>query len=148
MKMKLDRKVSFSTLVRAESERVYDAIASSEGLDRWFTEGASVDARPGGSIRFRWKDYGLNHYAGENSGPVLEARRPERFVFQWKADSGRYDTTVEIDFEPVNEGTVVRLTEHGYEDSAVGMEDFLKRVSGWAEVLTLMKFYVEHGVKY
>jgi hypothetical protein len=38
---------------------------------------------------------------GENSGPVLEAKRRERFISQWKADSGSYDTTVEINFEPV-----------------------------------------------
>ena len=148
MKRKLDRKVSFSTLVRAEPERVYDAIATAEGLDKWFTKGASVDARAGGSIQFRWKDYGLNRYTGENGGPVLEAKRAERFVFQWKTDSGLCDTTVEIDFTPVDEGTVVKLAEHGYEDSPVGMEDFLNRVSGWAEVLTLLKFYVEHGVTY
>ena len=144
----MERKVDFRTLVRAKPERVYDAIATSYGLDGWFTKGASVDARAGGTIHFRWKDYGLTHYTGENSGPVLEARRPERFVFQWKADSGLYDTTVEIDFQSVEEGTIVKLVEYGYEDTSTGMQDFLNRVSGWAEVLTLMKFFVEHGVTY
>ncbi len=125
MRKTTDKKVTFSTLVRAKPPRVYDAIATAKGLDGWFTTGASVDARTSGKIHFRWKDYGLNHYTGENSGPVLEAKRPERFVFQWKADSGLYDTTVEINFESVNEGTVVRLIEYGYEDSPVGMQNFL-----------------------
>lgn len=146
--MTTDRKVTFSTLVRAEPERVYDAIATADGLDGWFTTGASVDTRAGGKINLRWKDWGLDHYTGENGGPVLEAKRPERFVFQWKADSGLYDTTVEINFESVNEGTVVHLIEYGYEDSPIGMQDFLNRVSGWAEALTLMKFFVEHGLRY
>src|SRR5262249_4510802 len=139
MKKTMSQRVDFRTLVRAEPERVYDAIATSEGLDGWFTTGADVDARPGGTINFRWKDYGLDHYDGENGGPVLEAARPHRFVFKWKADSGGYDTTVEIDFEPVPEGTVVRLIEHGYEDSPAGQQDLMNRVSGWAQVLTLMK---------
>jgi uncharacterized protein YndB with AHSA1/START domain len=143
-----DEKVKFNTLVRVKPERAYDAIATSDGLDAWFTTGASVDARPGGHIHFRWKDWGLERYTGENRGPVLEAKRPERFVFQWKADSGGYDTTVEINFEPVEEGTAVRLIEYGYEDTPAGMQDLLNRVSGWAQVLTLMKFYLEHGAKY
>jgi len=144
----MDRKVEFSTLVRAQPDQVYDAIATAAGLDGWFTHGASVEAKPGGQIRFRWKNHGLNNYTGENGGPITEARRPHRFVFQWKADSGLYMTTVEIDFTPVNQGTAVHLVEYGYEDSPVGTQDFLNRVSGWAQALTLMKFYVEHGVTY
>lgn len=141
-------KVNFKTLVRVQPERAYDAIATSKGLDEWFTNGSSVDARPGGQIDFRWKDWGLDRYTGQNAGPVLEANRPERFVFQWRADSGSYYTTVEIDFESVDEGTLVKLIEYGYEDTSVGMQDLLNRVSGWAQVLTLMKFYLEHGMKY
>ncbi len=144
----MDRKVEFSTLVRATPGRVYDALATSEGLDGWFTRGATVRAEPHGEIVFRWKNHGLNSYSGENGGPVLEARRPERFVFQWKADSGKYLTTVEITFSAVDQGTIVRLIEYGYEDSPEGTRDFLNRVSGWAEALTLMKFYVEHGKTY
>ena len=132
----LDEKVSFITLVRVKPEPVYDALATAEGLDAWFTTGASVDARPGGEIHFRWKDWGLERYTGENGGPVLEARRPERLVFRWKVDSFLYETTVEIDFEPVAEGTVVKLIEYGYEDSPTGIKDMLNRASGWAQALS------------
>jgi uncharacterized protein YndB with AHSA1/START domain len=145
MGLMMDRKVEFNILIRAKPERVYQAIATAKGLDAWFTKGSSVE---GGRIQFRWKDYGLDHYTGENGGPILEARPPERFVFQWKADSGLYLTTVEMNFEPVDAGTVVRMVEYGYEDSPKGTQDFLNRVSGWAQTLTLMKFYVEHGVTY
>ena len=143
-----ERKVNFGLLVRATPARVYDALTTSDGLDAWFTEGASVDARPGGSIRFRWKNWGPFEYTGENGGPVLEAKRPERFVFQWKADSGGYSTTVEIGFEPRETGTFVRLVEYGYEEGPTGLQDLLNRATGWGCVLTLMKFYVEHGVRY
>ncbi|MCI0490516.1 MAG: SRPBCC domain-containing protein [Blastocatellia bacterium] len=148
MRKTIDEKVNFTTLVRAEPERVYDALATAEGLDAWFTTGASVDARPEGRIDFRWKDWGHARYTGENGGPVLEARRPNRFVFQWKVDRDSYNTTVEIDFEAVEEGTLVRLIEYGYEDTPSGMKDLLDRATGWGEVLTLMKFYLEHGVSY
>lgn len=142
------RQARFSTLVRVSPERVYDAMATAEGLDAWFTRGASVKAEAGGSILFRWRNWGLERYTGENGGPVLQAKRPERFVFRWKADSGRYDTTVEIDIAAHEEGSVIKLIEHGYEDGPVGTQDLMNRQAGWAQALTLMKFYLEHGVTY
>jgi len=143
-----DEKVNFKTLVRTTPERVYDALATASGLNEWFTTGATLDAQSDGAIHFRWKDWGLDRYTGEIPGKVLEYDRPERYVFQWRADSGTYDTKVEINFEKVAEGTVVHLIETGYEDTSAGMQDLLNRVSGWAQVLTLMKFYLEHGVQY
>jgi len=144
----LPHDVVFTTLVRAPRDRVYDAITTGQGLDGWFTAGAEVDRRAGGRIHFRWKHWGPERYTGENGGPVLEVRVPERFVFRWRADSGGYETTVTIVFETVPEGTMVRLVETGYENTPRGMQDFINRVSGWACVLTLLKFWVEHGVRY
>jgi uncharacterized protein YndB with AHSA1/START domain len=112
------------TLVRAPRERAYDALTRAEELDAWFTTGAEV----------------------ENRGPVLEARRPERYVFRWQAGLG--GTTVEIDFDEHADGTVVRLREHGYPDTPAGWAGFCDCSTGWGEALTLLKFYVEHGVRY
>jgi uncharacterized protein YndB with AHSA1/START domain len=137
----INEKVQFSTLVRANPERVYAALTTAQGLDAWFTTNAEVDARPGGKIIFRWRDY------AENGGPVLEAIPPKRFVFQWKADTDAYLTTVAIDFEPTADGTRVSLSEYGYEDTPTGLKDMLARATGWAEELTLMKFHLEHGLK-
>ncbi len=144
----LDLEIRQSTLVRARAERVYDAITTAAGLDGWFTSGASVDARPGGQIRFRWKDWGPDHVTAEDGGPVLEAKRPGRFVFQWHPDGPSYATTVEIDFDTVTNGTVVRLKEQGYHDTPSGRKALVGCATGWGEALTLLKFYVEHGVRY
>ena len=141
-------KVDFKTLVRVPAERVFDALTTASGLDEWFTSRASISPVPGGEIVYRWKDWGPNKYTGEIRGKVHEIDRPNRYVWQWTADSGKYDTTVEITFTPTEEGTMVHLVETGYEDSVDGMRDLLNRVSGWAQVLTLMKFYLEHGVHY
>ena len=146
--MATNRTASFKTLIRAKPEPIYDALATSEGLDAWFTTGATMDAKPGGGIVFRWENWGTDKFTGEIEGSVLEANRPERFVFRWRADSGGYDTTVEIDIEPHPEGSLIQLVEYGYEDGPVGTQDLMNRHSGWAQALTLMKFYVEHGVTY
>ncbi len=145
MNKTIDQKVEFATLVRAEPERVYDALTTAEGLDGWFTKGSSIDARPGGKINFRWENWGYQHYSGEDGGPVLESKRPERFAFQWNGDTESYKTTVEITFEPLEDGTLVKLVEYGFKDTPSGLKNMLERAAGWGEALTLMKFHVEHS---
>ena len=135
-----------ATLVRAPRERAYDALTRADELDAWFTTGAEVDARPGGTMRWRWVDWGPDRVTEEDSGPVLEARRPERYVFRWQAQLG--GMTVEVDLEEHPDGTVIRLREHGYPDTPAGWAAFCECSTGWGEALTLLKFYVEHGARY
>ncbi len=146
----IDAEIRQTTLVRATPEEVYDALATGEGLDAWFTSGSEVDARPGGSITFRWKDWGPDKYTTEAKGPVLEAERGKRFVFQWYPDSGNPElaTTIEIDLKSVDEGTIVRLREYGHENTPTSLAALAECAAGWGEAITLMKFYVEHGIVY
>ena len=141
------REVRFDTIVRAEPSKVFDAIATAEGLDGWFTSGTALEAKPGGSLVFRWVDWGLEKFTGEMAGDVVETHRPDRFVFRWPVDSGGYMTTVNITIEASEEGSIIRLVEGVYEAGEVGNQDMLNRASGWAQALTLMKFWVEHGLK-
>lgn len=140
--------IHHAVLVRAGPDLVYDGIATSDGLDEWFTTGATVDARPGGEIRFRWENWGPDRVTIEDGGPVIEAKRPERFVFQWSPDAPDYMTTVTIDFEEDPDGTIIQLREHGYRDTPSGHRAMIECACGWGEALTLWKFYVEHGLRY
>ncbi len=140
--------LSTSILIRADIGRVYDAFTMAADLDEWFTDGAEVDARPGGSIHFRWKDWGPDHYTGEDGGPVVEARRPELFEFRWHPVGPDVDIAVRIELIEVPEGTIVRLTDSGYPDTERGRTRQLECAAGWGEALALCKFFVEHGVRY
>lgn len=140
--------IEYAVLVRANPEQVYDGIAQAEKLDGWFTTGATVEARPGGVIRFRWQDWGPDKVTTEDGGIVLVAERPQRFVFQWSPDSPTYLTTVELTFTAVAEGTVIRLHESGYHDTPSGRRKMIECAGGWGEALALWKFYIEHGVRY
>ncbi len=144
----LDLEIRHASLIRVEVGKVYDALTTADGLDGWFTTGASVDARPGGEIRFRWVAWGPDRLTTEDGGLVLEARRPHRFVFQWQPDHPGYATSVEIDLQSVEGGTIVRLREYGYQDTPSGRAALANCATGWGEALTLLKFYVEHGVRY
>ncbi len=144
----IDVEVEKAILVRARPELVYDAFATAEGLDGWFTEGANVDARPGGVIHFRWKDWGPDKVTAEDHCAVLEAKRPTRLVFSEHPDSGSPPTTVEIDFIPQSNATVVRLREYGFQNTPRGRRALVAQAGGWGEALALLKFYVEHHLRY
>jgi uncharacterized protein YndB with AHSA1/START domain len=144
----MQREVRFEVIVRAEPVVVFDAMATANGLNQWFTHKTTLDGSPGGALVFRWRDWGVEKFTGEMVGEVVEARSPETFVFKWPVDSGGYMTTCRIDFETHAEGTLVRLVEGIYEDGDVGNQDMLNRAGGWGQALTLLKFWVEHGLKY
>lgn len=137
-----------TTYVAAPPTACYDAIATAEGLDGWFTTGAEVDARPGGTIRFRWKAWGPERVTAEDGGPVLVAERPTRFVFQWSPDHPGYRTTVELTLTSREDGTLISLREDGFEDSPSGRKAEIDCALGWGEALTFLKIFVEQGLGY
>jgi len=116
----LDQEIKHATFIRATPERVFDTLTTVEGWNSWFTAGTKMDPRPGGEILFKWVDFGADRRTFEERRQVLEAKRPERFVFQWRPDSPEYPTTVENEFEPRENGTVIRLREYGYQNTQNG----------------------------
>jgi uncharacterized protein YndB with AHSA1/START domain len=144
----IDDEIRQTTLMQASPEDVYDALTTAKGLDSWFTEGSEVEAHPNGKIIFRWKDWGPDKITVEDTGVVLEAVRPTRFVFQWHGGGTSYFTTVEIDIESTGEGTLVKLREHGYQNTPEGRHGIFDCATGWGEALTLVKFFLEHNVRY
>jgi uncharacterized protein YndB with AHSA1/START domain len=136
--------IRYTTYVDAPPQTVYDTLTTASGWDAWFTQGASVDARPGGFIQFRWADFGGDGVTAEDGGEVLEATPPQRFVFQWTP--GESTTTVEFDLEARGQGTYLRVTESGHSWSQRDLEALVECAGGWGEALTLLKVYLEHGI--
>jgi glutathione S-transferase len=142
MSAKLDVEATHKEFIRAPREKVYDAFATTDGLNAWFTEGGRVDARPGGAMLFRFVDWGADNINAQFAARVLEAKRPERFVYQWGIEKPETTTTVELTFEEQNGGTIVRVREYGFID----IKNALGNSAGWGEALTLAKFWVERGL--
>lgn len=136
----LDLEVKHSTFIRAPREKVYDAFATADGLNAWFTTGAKIDARPGGTMLFRFVDWDAEKVNAEFPGRVIEAKRPSRFVYEW-GEPGK-ESIVEIDLEERDGGTLVRLREHGFREIA----SVIGNATGWGEAMTLWKFWVEHRI--
>lgn len=138
--------IQYNTYIDAAPGKVYDTLTTASGWDAWFTQGAQVDATPGGTMLFRWANFKVDRYTGESGGPVLEAEAPRRFVFQWTP--GDSTTTIAFDLEPLGSGTVVSVKEWGHTTSQNDLAALVECAAGWGEALTLLKMYLEHGITY
>lgn len=141
----INEQIKQATFIKAPAATIYDVITTGAGWDAFFTHGAEVNPRPGGHIMFRWKNWGPEFYTGSDGGPVLEADPPRRFVFQWGV---KYRSTITFDLTEEHGGTTVRLTDRGHPDTPEGRARILECAAGWGEALTLLKFYIEHGIVY
>jgi uncharacterized protein YndB with AHSA1/START domain len=142
----LEDKIRQRTFIAAPREKVYDTVTSARCWDEFFTTGMELDPRPGGICSFAWKDWGPDKYTLKVPGEVDEAKRPELFVFRWGREGKQ--TTIRIELAVAENGTVLTLTEEGYQDTPEDRGMILECASGWGEAVTLLKFYIEHGIVY
>jgi uncharacterized protein YndB with AHSA1/START domain len=132
--------------VAREHEAVYRALTDPAELDTWFTTRSRIDLRPGGTIEFEWRAFGVDHVDVRDGGPILDVVPNRRLAFQWQPAS--HPTTATISLEPKGPGTVVTLVEDGYEDTPHDLSAYVEVAVGWGEALTLLKFYLEHRITY
>ncbi|MBD3256890.1 hypothetical protein GF377_00560 [candidate division GN15 bacterium] len=133
------------TFIAAPPEKVFDTIASADGWNSFFTTGMQLEAEPGGSMLWKWVQWGPDFYDTEVPATVVEVDRPERFSFDWGT---KMPTRVTFDLEAKHGGTVVTVTEEGYPDNDEGRDMAMECATGWGEAVTLLKFFVEHGITY
>jgi uncharacterized protein YndB with AHSA1/START domain len=141
--------IRHSVFIRAPREKVWAAFTTPQGLDGWWgTRGSEIDLRPGGKLILRWRDWGAERdFNNDRDCVVVEVLPLKRLVFRW-GETADAMTTVEFELEEREGGTLLRLREHGFAPTAKGRESFGGNSCGWGEAATLMKFYIEHGVRY
>jgi uncharacterized protein YndB with AHSA1/START domain len=138
--------IHHSTYIETPVSRVYETLTTSTGWDAWFTQGATVDLRPGGEIHFRWDNFGAGRCTTEDGGPVVDFESNTTFSFQWSPAG--HPTTVTFNLESLGPGTLITLTETGYGSNVEDINTALACAVGWGEALTLLKFYLEHATTY
>lgn len=143
-----DKEIRHQSLIFATPERIYDTITSGAGWNAFFTAETEIDPRPEGRIVFRWKDWGPHNYSVSAEGKVHQAERPGLFSFEWYPVDREHPTLITFKLTPGESGTIVSVTESGYPNTPAGREMILECATGWGEAVTLLKFYLEHGVTY
>jgi uncharacterized protein YndB with AHSA1/START domain len=158
--------IAWQTYIDVPPQRVFATLTTAVGWDAWFTTATVVDLRLGGTLTLRWVDaaklrhrvtlWGRVHADMEVACRIVAVEPNRRFAFEWS--TAGHPTTVDFGLAARGEGTVVTLTEAGYlvaDLGATGMtgqvaqrSPFAMCASGWGEALTLLKFWLEHGITY
>jgi uncharacterized protein YndB with AHSA1/START domain len=120
--MSADLTLRIERTYAAPIERVFDAWTTEEVMRRWWhaevgweTSEAAVDLRVGGEVRVVMRDSATGaEYGG--GGRYTEIERPRRLAFTWLWDERPTRMLIEIDFEAVDGGTLVRFVHSGLWD--------------------------------
>jgi uncharacterized protein YndB with AHSA1/START domain len=141
--------ISYKTYIRRPIGEVFAAISTAEGWNAWFTTHCRLDLRPGGVFEPEWVAFGPDLINCKESGRVVEVDPPRRLVLQWTPVGPNDRTTIEFHLAEKFGGTVVQVSDSGYPvQSLQNQLVFVECACGWGEALTLLKFYLEHGVRY
>jgi uncharacterized protein YndB with AHSA1/START domain len=122
--------------IEASPDRLYDAVATAQGLASWWTSDVQVNGKSitlgfeGHSVIFRMS--------------VELARRPEQIEWQCTGEAPEWTGThLSFQFRPGQDGgTDVHLTHSGWKSAS----DYMAQCTyAWAHVLDRLKSYAENG---
>jgi uncharacterized protein YndB with AHSA1/START domain len=115
---------------------VYKALATIEGLARWWTSDTSGDSKTGGTLVFRFGEGGFDM-------KVLELKPAERVV--WQVTDGPDEwlgTTINFDLKQNGDWTIVLFKHQGWKEPV----EFMHHCSTkWAVFLLSLKSRLETG---
>ncbi|WMT86069.1 SRPBCC family protein [Pelagibacterium sp. 26DY04] len=145
----MDFKFTVSGRISKPVHEVFEAVADPRKLSGYFTTGgAQGRLETGATVTWDFHDF-----PGAFPVHVAEVVPDEKIVLTWGAapepdDSGEYETTVTMSFEPLdnNTRTLVSITEEGWKQTETGLKSSYGNCEGWTGMLAAMKAYVEHGI--
>jgi uncharacterized protein YndB with AHSA1/START domain len=141
--------IAYKTYVHRAIEDVFTAISTAKGWNSWFTTRCRLDLRPGGVFAPEWVAFGPDLIDCKESGRVVDVKPPRRLVLQWSPAGVLSPTTIEFNLFEKFGGTVVEVRDSGYPVHTLQNQlVFVECACGWGEALTLLKFFLEHGIQY
>jgi uncharacterized protein YndB with AHSA1/START domain len=140
--------------LKAPVGRVWRALTDHREFGEWFRVALEDPFETGKTVRGRILHPGFEHVVWEAQ---IEAMEPERlFAFTWPvlkgADKASYSsdyaglprTRVEFRLEPTTGGTLLTLTESGFENLPADLRDvvFPRNDGGWTQQMKNIESYV------
>jgi uncharacterized protein YndB with AHSA1/START domain len=130
-------------------EEVFEAVVDPDQLSQYFTTGgAKGRLETGATVSWDFADF-----PGAFPVQVVDVEPNRRMVLRWDAaddaadDSGSYQTTVTMEFEPLDDGrTLVTIAEEGWKPTDSGLASSYGNCEGWTGALCAMKVWLEHGI--
>jgi uncharacterized protein YndB with AHSA1/START domain len=127
--------------LEAPPSKVFEALATPEGLSGWFLQSAKIEPKAGSEYTFTWQG-GYKHTAR-----VLAAVPGRRLVLGWPNRVGRTTRTTVVSFtlHKKGKGTRLELRHEGYPATGSWLEVYGATQSGWAYFLTNLKSVLATG---
>ena len=144
--------VTRDVLVGVSPERAFDAFVELSDVLSWLADGAVIGPRPGGNWGLGWYA-DSDSDAGYSSIGQFEVFDPgRRFVvaslmFSTPEGESFGPMRLVVEFEKVAEGTRVRVTQSGIEESGAGAAYRDRLGPGWDRMLRDLKVWLEEGRK-
>jgi uncharacterized protein YndB with AHSA1/START domain len=143
--------ITRETRIATSQQRVWDVVTRAEHVGRWFGDaGAEIDLRPGGALRLSYAEHGTFLGRVEQVSPI------DLFSFRWARPKDTEprpgnSTLVEFRLFPDGDGTLLVVTESGFDDLEGSPEDRDRyragNVEGWAaEMADLVAYVATVGV--
>ncbi len=140
------RNYRVQTKIARPVAEVFDAIVSRERMQRYFVNGASSDLIEGETVTWRWDQYGEH--------PVIVRKVVQNEMIELALDSKEWDKTeseayevlVIFEFEELEDGTMLSISEQGWKTDADGLKGLHDNCEGWTHMAMCLKAYIEHGI--
>jgi len=139
--------IQAEVLIAAPPERVFQALVEPQQVVQWWGQAGiyhctefSSDLRVGG----KWRGAGTGGQSDRFtvSGEYLEIDSPRVLTYSWVASwTGDVKTTVRWELEPVEQGTLVRLTHSGL----AAHPEIAQAYQGWPRMLGWLQAFLEKG---
>jgi uncharacterized protein YndB with AHSA1/START domain len=143
-------KIEKQIVIRAPRSRVWQALTTAEDFSRWFSADFAGSFAPGKRL-----DMKSTHPSSTDQGfyVIIERMEPEHtFSWRWHPGSANVDedgtTLVEFHLEEVAEGTLLTVTETGFDRISLERraKAFEENVRGWEEQLESLSRYAAQAV--
>jgi uncharacterized protein YndB with AHSA1/START domain len=142
----MSRNYTVQTKINRPVADVFDAVVSKQRMVNYFVSDASNDLVAGEEVIWTWAHYGDNpvtvRKVVENQliELVLDAR-------QWgKTKDYTYEVLVIFEFEELEDGTMLKISEQGWRTDADGLAASHDNCSGWTDMALCLKAYLEHDI--
>lgn len=148
MNTKLQDTIERTVVAKAPIQKVYDAIATTDGLASWFPNRIEGEVSPGNDVMFCFGD------CGDCSVHIVDAKPYTYFAYRWIPGSAGTvvgdvtkvpNTLVEFRLSQVDEGTKIDMLESGFATlpKEVYERALQENTSGWegelAELVALFE---------
>jgi len=138
----MDLKFQVQVKIQRPVAEVFDGVVNPAKLSGYFVQKASGPMREGTTVQWTFAEV-----PGDHDVVVRQVVANDRIVFEWGAAEGGYNTTVEMQFVPLDATTtMVRISESGFRETPAGLAASYGNCGGWMHMGMCLKAYVQHGI--